>query len=105
MQIADSVKVIRLSGKYSKYMFSIIEGKKCLFRPKREGIIVGFPQKGIASVAFLGSSITDSPYWRHVHQFYVKDLTATKHSKNSQISLKLENLRLKYNIAREESMK
>ncbi len=95
MQIGDSVKVIKLTGKYSVY----------LSRPRREGVIVGFPQKGAAIVAFIASKIHDSSCCLHPHTFYIKDLKVIKHNRNSQIGIRLDNLRKKYNIIREEDMK
>ncbi len=105
MQIGDSVKVAKITGKYKKYMFTIRKGKKYNFVPKREGIIVGFPQKGIGSIAFLNGKTTDSAYYQHVHSYYIKDMKIIKHNKNSKIALRLDELRDKYNIIREKDMK
>ncbi len=104
MQIGDSVKVTKVTGKYKKYMFTIRNGKKYRFVPRREGIIVGFPQEGIGSIAFLNGKTTDSAYYQHVHSYYIENMKITKHNKDSKIDLRLDELREKYNI-KEEDMK
>ena len=94
MKIGDSIKVFRLSGNYSKYL-SI---------PRREGIVIDFPQESSATIAFPASKVNNSPYYDNIHTYQIKNMKVTKHNKTSQIGIKLDRIREQYKI-KEEDMK
>ncbi len=81
--VGASVKVKKLTGRYSKY----------LTRPNREGILTAVRPNSV-SIIFLHSR-RDRAYYCHEHSFRRDDVEVTKHHKNSKRGKELETLRLK----------
>ncbi len=81
--VGASARVVRLTGKYSKY----------LTRPNREEILTAVDPKSVR-IKFLHSR-RDRSYYCHEHSFHREDVEVTRHHKNSKRGKELEALRLK----------
>jgi len=90
IQIGTSVKVVRLSSRYRKY----------LFRPRSEGVVIDVEDERMALVCFVARRTKGwGSYYHHPHWFYFSDLKVTHHRKG-RIETALNKVRERYKVTK-----